>query len=121
MDVNILSEIRQGLETLITTAGIITLLWIAPSLPISWLKKLLWVSVALGLWMVLVEPYRLQLEALLIYTGCVFVYPMITAATANFIYSSLLFFITFKLMLWVFEIHAPHSQHSGGHNDHSKK
>ncbi len=113
MDVNILTDIRQALAASLVILGSLALLYLAPGLPIAWMKKALWLSVVIAVWAVLVQPYIDNLKIFAIIVLSVFVYPMLTESTVIFLEQAIMFLVTFKLFMWVFEIHAPHERPRG--------
>jgi hypothetical protein len=104
---DILNTIQQYAAGAVAVLGSLLLLFIAPGLPITWLKKLLWIAVIIGIWMQFVNPYANDLKTIMICVLSVFVYKMLTEGTLVFVYQCVLFLVTFKLFTWLFEIERP--------------
>lgn len=107
MDISLLTEISNWLSAAILLLSSIFLMLLAPDLALGWIKKLLWLSIILAVWMVFVQPYLNDLKAFFI---CIFTYSgymFVTSDTMVFLNQCLLFLVTFKLFSWLFDTKGP--------------
>lgn len=111
MPPNFLQSIAQYSAAMVTLLGSLLLLFLAPGLAIGWLKKLLYMSIAVALWILFVSPYQNDLETFAICLLSVFVYKILTEATVTFIGQIAGFVITWRLFTWLFEVDKSISGH----------
>ncbi len=107
MDLGILSTIAQYAAGVATGIGVLLLLYLAPGVPLGWLKKLLWLSVVIAIWIVFVGPYQNDLKTWMICELSIFVFPLLTEQTVILISQLVTFLITWRLFEWILEVQGP--------------
>ena len=123
MDVTLLSQIQHAMAevagastVVVSIIGVIVLNQVAPGAAYSWLKKMLWIALAIGLWNQFVD-YNVENAA--ICEGSVPIYRILPESTFIFAAQVFTFVVTLKLLMWIFDIAHPHDSLKS--DSHDKK
>lgn len=110
MDIQFLTNISHLIETAIVLVSSMFLLMLAPGLTVDFLKKLIYLSVGIALWMVFVAAFGNDLKEWTIIVFSTVLYKILTEDTVIFIYQCFLFLVTAKMLFWFLGVGSRHHE-----------
>lgn len=98
------SSMNEYIAAIIAVLAGIAISLFAGDLPLEMGKKMLWITLIIATWSVFVAPYQLALQRVIMYFLSLFIYPVLTEDAAIFIHQAVIFYITYTLFVWFFDI-----------------